>query len=105
MNEFDEFIKTLASLGEEEVRQKLSQGVWANRRKTWAQDWLANQDASRENHRAEQELVLSRDANEIARSALNVSRSAKLISIIAIVVSAVTAIIVAVIQFIGQKPS
>lgn len=105
MSEFEEFTKTLASLGEEEVRQKLSQGVWANRRKTWAQDWLANQDASRENHIAEQELGLSRDANEIARSALDVSRSARLISIIAIVVSAVTAIVVAVIQFFSQKPS
>lgn len=105
MSKYEEFTKALVSFGEEDVRLKLSQGVWANRRKTWAQDWLANQDASRENHRAKQELDLSREANEIARSALNVSRSARFISIIAIVVSVVTAIVVAVIQFIGQKPS
>ena len=104
MSEFEEFTETLVSLGEEEVRRKLSQGVWANRRKTWAQDWLANFDTSQANHRAEQDLALSREANEIARSALSVSRSAKTISIIAIMVSAATAIIVAVIQFLGQRP-
>lgn len=103
MSEFEEFTETLASLGEEEVRRKLSQGVWANRRKIWAQDWLNNLDASRADRREEKDLALSQEANEIARSALKVSQSAKTISIIAMILSAAIGIIVAVIQFIGQK--
>ena len=105
MDEFETFIETLAALGEEEVRQKLSQGVWANRRKTWAQDWINNLDTSRAHDRAEEDLALSADANEIARSALGVARNAKTISIVAMILSAAVAIIVAVIQFVGQKPS
>ena len=105
MDEFKEFIETLATLGEEEVRQKLSQGVWANRRKTLAQDWLSDLEASRTNDRAERGLAQSAEANDIARSALGVARSAKTISIVAIIVSALVAIVVAVLQFIGQKPS
>lgn len=105
MDEFETFIETLAALGEEEVRQKLSQGVWANRRKTWAQGWINNLDTSRAHDRAEEDLALSADANEIARSALGVARNAKTISIVAMILSAAVAIIVAVIQFVGQKPS
>ena len=104
MDEFEKFIETLAVLGEEEVRRKLSQGVWANRRKTWAQDWINNLDASRENDREEKNLAHSAEANNIARSALGVARSAKTISIVAMILSAVVAIIIAVIQFVGQKP-
>ncbi len=81
MSEFEEFIETLASQGEEEVRRKLSQGVLTNRRKTWAQEWINNLDASRADRRAEKDLALSQEANEIARSALEVSRNAKTISI------------------------
>ena len=105
MSEFEEFEQNLASLGEDEVRRKLSQGVWANRRKTWAQNWLANVEASRATSHAEQDLALSREANEIARSALEISRSAKVISVVAIVVSTLTAIAVAIIQLVAQKPS
>lgn len=103
MSEFEEFTETLASLGEEEVRRKLSQGGWANRRKIWAQDWLNNLNASRTDRREEKDMALSQEANEIARSALKVSQSAKIISIIAMILSAAIGIIVAVIQFIGQK--
>lgn len=105
MEEFDEFIEKLAALGEEEVRRKFSQGVWANRRKTWAQDWLSKLEASRTNDRAEKDLALSAEANDIARSALGVARHARTISIIAIIVSALVAIAVAILQFVGQKPS
>lgn len=96
MSEFEEFTEGLASLGEEDVRRKLSQGVWANRRKTWAQNWLDNLAALQADRRAEKALALSEEANGIARNAKN-------ISIIAIIVSVATAIIVSVIQFIGQK--
>ena len=102
-SEFDKFIQNLASLGEEEVRRKLSQDVWANRHKTWTQNWLTDLESSRTSQRTEKELALAEEANEIARSALKVSHSAKTISIIAILLSAAVAIIVAVIQFIGQK--
>jgi hypothetical protein len=105
MDEFEKFIETLVALGEEEVRRKLSQGVWANRHKTWAQDWIDNLDASRATDRAEKDLALSAEANDIARSALGVAKSAKTISIVAMILSAVVAIVVAVIQFVGQKPS
>ena len=105
MSKFDEFTETLASLGEDAVRRKLSQGLWANQRKTWAQEWLDNLDASRAHKRAEKDLALSEEANEIERSALEEARSAKRISIIAIALSTATVIIVAVIQFLGQKSS
>ena len=65
---------------------------------------LANFDTSQANHRAEQDWVLSVEANEIVRSALGVSRSAKTISIEAIVAGVATAIIVAAIQFLVQRP-
>ena len=103
MSEFEEFTESLTSLGEEEVRRKLSQGVWANRRKTWAQEWIANLDISRADGRAERDIALSREANEIARSSLDIARSAKTISIIAMILSAAVAIGVAVVQIIAQK--
>jgi hypothetical protein len=105
MSEFEEFIETLSTLGEEEVRRNLSQGVWANRRKTWAQDWINNLTVSRTDNRTERDLALSAEANDIARSALGVARNAKIISIIAMILSAVVAIAVAVMQLVGQKPS
>lgn len=67
-SEFDDFIQNLASLGEEKVRQNLSQGVWANRHKTWVQDWLTNLESSRTSQRAEKDLALAEEANEIART-------------------------------------
>ena len=103
MSEFEDFINTLASLGEQEVREKLSQGVWANRRKSWAEDWIRDLDVSRVNTRAEVELALSREANEIAKSSLTVARSAKNISLAAIVISIFVAITVALLQAFGQK--
>lgn len=105
MSEFEDFTKTLEALGKDKVRHMLSQGVWASRRKNWAQEWLDDLDYERENRRAEKHLALSEEANEIARSALKISRSAKIISIAAIVISTITSIIVAAIQFLGQKPS
>jgi hypothetical protein len=104
MNEYDEFISSLESLGEEQTRLKLSQGIWANRRRKWAEDWLSQQQASRASNREEDHLHLAREANKIARAAQEDSQSAKRISIIAIVVSAAMTIIVAIIQWYGQKP-
>ena len=103
MSEFEEFTETLVSLGEEEVRRKLSQGVWANRRKEWAHEWITNLDISRADSRAERDIALSKEANEIARSSLGVARSAKTISIIAMILSAVVAIGMALVQIMGQK--
>ncbi len=103
MSEFEQFTETLVSLGEEEVARKLSQGVWANRRKEWAQSWIANLDSSRADSRAEKAIALSKEANEIARASLEVARSAKTISIVAMVLSAAVAIAVALVQIFGQK--
>lgn len=103
MSEFKEFTETLVSLGEEEVRRKLSQGVWANRRKEWAQNWIANLDSSLADNRAERDIALSKEANEIARASLGVARSAKTISIVAMILSAAVAIAVALGQIFGQK--
>jgi len=103
MSEFEEFTESLVSLGEDEVRRKLSQGVWANRRKSWAQEWIENLEVLRADGRAERDIALSKEANEIARSSLGVARSAKTISIIAMILSAVVAIGVAVVQIMGQK--
>lgn len=103
MSEFEEFVATLESLGEDEVRRNLSQGIWANRRKAWAQDWIANLDASQEDSRAETSIALSKEANEIARSSLGVARTAKTISVVAMILSAAVAIAVALAQFFAQR--
>ena len=46
MTEFEDFTATLKSLGVIEVCAMLSQGVWANRRKSWATDWLQQEERS-----------------------------------------------------------
>jgi hypothetical protein len=97
MSNYDEFIENLVSLGEDEVRKKLSLNIWSEQRKEWVNNWLTEQDQSRENDIVKQQLSLSADANEIARSALKVARRSFFVSLIAIVVSSVTAIIVALI--------
>lgn len=103
MNDFDDFIRTLSSLGETEVREKLSQGVWSSRRKSWAENWLSDLETARANTLADTELALSKEANEIARSSLAVARSAKTIALAAVILSVVTALAVALVQWLGQK--
>jgi len=44
MSDYQEFIAGLVELGEAEVRAGLAQGIWANRRKSWAEQWLRDQE-------------------------------------------------------------
>lgn len=85
MKEYDEFIEMLERIGEVEVKSRLSQGVWASRRKQWAVDWLAANETARKEARDEIALSISKEDNKIAKSSLR-------LSMVAIVVAVATAI-------------
>ena len=95
MPEYDDFIDSLEALGEGEVESKLSQGVWASRRKQWVEDWLAGNEASRQVARDEMALSLSKEANAIAKSAFRIARAAIVVAIAAAILGAVATIIAA----------
>lgn len=93
MSDYDKFIETLGQLGEEKVRQNLSQNIWANQRKACAEKWLQSCEISRENDRAERALALAERANDIANSASAEARSAKKWSTISIIVAAIIGVV------------
>jgi len=110
MSEFEEFTKSLETLGEDDVRAKLSQGVWANRRKSWANDWLRANEASRAEEKeaatlslAEEGNTAAREANKIARDNLRAVKSAKNAAWAA-AVAAIIAAVCAVITYLQSKP-
>lgn len=88
MPEYDGFIASLEALGEPEVRSKLSQGVWASKRKQWADDWL------------------SKSAGwvniESARTALRVSKFAFVAAIAAAILGAAATLTAA---FVSRSPT
>jgi hypothetical protein len=102
MAEYDEFIASLELLGEPEVRSQLSQGVWASRRKQWAEDWLSHTENSRQEARDEIALSISKEANSTAKSALRISKIALFAAIAAAILGAAATLIAA---FIGKPPS
>ncbi len=102
MPEYEDFIASLEALGEAEVKSKLSQGVWASRRKQWVEDWLVGNEASRQEARDEMALSLSKEANAISKSALRISRAAIVVAIAAAILGTVATIIAA---FVSRPPS
>ncbi|WGG49632.1 hypothetical protein [Rugamonas sp. DEMB1] len=84
MSEQEDFFFELESIGEGDVRVKLSQGVWANRRKSWAEGWLQSRMDLGLKARAALDLSLAADSNATARETnlilhdtLHVAKSAK----------------------------
>ena len=84
MTEFDDFTEKLEAHGARDVRAKLTQGVWANRRKAWAEKWLAHGASDEANCKSATALSLAADgnatakaANTIAEDALRAARSSK----------------------------
>ena len=102
MSEYEDFIASLEALGEPEVRSKLSQGVWASRRKQWADDWLSKSEGARQEVRDELALSISKEANSIAKSALRVSKFAFVAAIAAAILGAAATLIAA---FVSRSPS
>lgn len=110
MSEFEEFNATLQSLGEDDVRTKLAQGVYANKRKSWAENWLRAKEAS---HAAETEAaalslagegnVTAREANNIAKENLKAVKSARNAAWAA-AIAAIIAAACAVITSLQSKP-
>ena len=93
MSEFDEFIASLSTLGVDEVRSRLSRGSWANRRKSWAQDWLSAQGSARVDTREEETLAIAKEANRIAsEQATAAARSARWAMYAAIIAAIAAAI-------------
>lgn len=110
MSEFEELITTLESLGEDDVRAKLSQGAWANRRKLWVEDWLRTKEGSRAAERDAVVLSLAaegnttaREANKIAQDNLHAVKSAKNAAWVA-AIAAIVAVLCAVVTYIQAKP-
>lgn len=102
MSEYDDFIESLGALGEPEVRSRLSQGIWASRRKQWAEDWLSKNEGVRQEVRDEMALSISKEANSIAKSALRVSKFAFVAAIAAAILGAVATLIAA---FVNRPPA
>lgn len=95
MSEYDEFIASLQVLGESDVRSKLSQGVWASKRKQWVEDWLSQAESSRQEIKDETALSISKEANSIAKSALRVSKFALISAVVAAILGVVATLIAA----------
>ena len=102
MPDYDDFIASLETLGEPEVRSKLSQGVWASRRKQWVEDWLSKIEGSRQETRDVMALSISKDANSIAKSALRISKFALITAIAAAILGAAATLIAA---FLDRPPT
>jgi Na+(H+)/acetate symporter ActP len=95
--EFEEFTNKFMTLGENEVRKKLLQNVYAGKHKDWAEAWLKSEEQKRTSvsegraeAREEEALAIAREANEIARSARTVSLVAAGAAIVAAVAAIVT---------------
>jgi hypothetical protein len=74
LKDYDPFIKTLESLGEEQVSSLLSAGKWTDPKKRWASDWLNRKVSLKRDAREEETLSIAKDANRIASEALTVAR-------------------------------
>lgn len=103
MGKYDQFIAMLASLGEAEVRARLAQGVWANRRKTWAEQWLLAKDVEQDRSSRGASISSAQEANATARASLKVARSAKNAAWVA-AFAAVIAAIFAALAYVASKP-
>ena len=110
MNEYEDFIASLAALGEAEVRTKVAQGVWANKRKFWAEGWLRSKETEQAGYNQATALALAADdtaaakkANEIAQSNLEATRSEKNAAWVA-ALAAVVAAIFAALAYVFSKP-
>jgi hypothetical protein len=76
MDPHKEFVAELEAVGEAVVRQRLSQGVYSERRKGWAEDWLSALDRARsDSAQAESNSLASRAASAAERAADAAERS------------------------------
>jgi hypothetical protein len=102
MSEFEDFTASLALLGEAEVRKKLAQSVWANKRKSWAEHWLQSKEAEQVAHnqaatllQGTEDSAIAKKANEIAQDNLAATRSAKNAAWVAAVAAIIAAVFAA----------
>jgi len=103
MGTYDEFVATLASLGETEVRARLAQGVWASRHKTWAEQWLHAKGVEQDRRNQGATISSAQDANATSQASLKVARSARNAAWVA-ACAAVVAAVVAVLVYVASKP-
>lgn len=103
MGDYEQFVASLASLGEAEVSTKLAQGVWANRHKDWAVAWLRARAAERDSSNTKSALETAQEANTIAAANLRASRSSKNAAWVA-AIAAVVAAICAVVAIVYAGP-
>ena len=102
MSDYHEFIAGLVELGEAKVRANLAQGIWANRRKSWAERWLHDEELKLSAATKVAGVSSAREANAIAQSSLNTARSAKTAAWVA-ALSVVIAAVVALLVYFGIK--
>ena len=74
MSEYQEFIANLESIGEKEVRAKVSQGIWANRRLNWAKEWLTGKESERAEATEAANLNLTTEGNTTAQEANRIAK-------------------------------
>ena len=102
MSDYHEFIAILIELGEAKVRVNLADGLWANRRKSWAEQWLRGEELKLDVATKVAGVSSAREANVIAQLSLNAARSAKNAAWVA-ALAAVIAAVVAVLVYLGVK--
>ncbi len=111
MSEFKDFNASLEALGEAEVREGLAQGIWANKRRSWAEHWLYSREAERAAHHQEAEFALAtedsatgKEANEIAKASLEAARMSKNAAWVAAAAAIIAAVFAAMSYFNVPKP-
>lgn len=101
---YEAFIAELEALGEAEVRNRLAQNAYAERRLRWAQEWLSSLERARNDAATASQLAAAesqaasareqaremREANTIARRANTIAIIALLIAIAAAAISTVS---------------
>ena len=75
-SEFDNFQEMLEGLGEPEVTKRISQGVWADRRKDWADAWLVQMASTRQEAARFEDSEVAKSAKEAAWVAARASSDA-----------------------------
>lgn len=103
MSKDDEFLRQLDELGEAEVEIRIAQRVYGNRRKALAEQWLANQERSRNESSQAEQIEIARSAKdaawEAARAARDANQHAKTANIIAAIALIAALISIAVTIF------
>lgn len=106
----DDLWPALEALGEEEVRKRLAQGVYGERKLALVKEWLATKGREREQAVTKRQevweetgLELAEEANKIATEANMISRRSNVVAWCPLVVSILSVLFSAVALWLGGR--